>query len=109
MKTRFVRFVLAIGLAALPGLLQAQPSAHYVPGVEGIKGASLPPPGVYFRDYNYFYSADQVNDPSGNKIGPADLDAFVEDLRERFSGYIRGVSQQAAPHTGEFVSFGVKY
>ena len=77
MKTRFVRIVLAAGLAALPGLLQAQPSAHYVPGVEGIKAASLPPPGVYFRDYNYFYTADQVNDTSGNKNGPADLDAFT--------------------------------
>jgi hypothetical protein len=77
MKTRFVRFVLAAGFAALPGLLQAQPTAHYVPGSEGIKGASLPPPGVYARDYNYFYSADQVNDSSGNKIGPADLDAFT--------------------------------
>ena len=62
---------------ALPGILQAQPSAHYAPGVEGIKGASLPPPGVYFRDYNYFYWADQLNDSSGNKIGPADLEAFT--------------------------------
>ena len=64
-------------MAALPGLLQAQPSAHYVPGSEGIKGASLPPPGVYARDYNYFYWADQLNDASGNKNGPADLDAFT--------------------------------
>jgi len=45
--------------------------------VECIKAASLPPPGVYFRDYNYFYWADQRNDASGNKIGPADLDAFT--------------------------------
>ncbi len=48
-----------------------------MPGVEGIKGASLPPPGVYFRDYNYFYWADQLNDSAGNKNGPADLDAFT--------------------------------
>ena len=77
MKTRFVRIVLAVGFAALPGLLSAQPAAHYAPGVEGIKGASLPPPGVYFRDYNYFYTGDQLNDSSGNKIGPADLDVFT--------------------------------
>ena len=77
MKTRFVRFVLAAGVVLLPPLLQAQPSAHYAPGVEGIKAASLPPPGVYFRDYNYFYTADQLNDASGNKNGPADLDAFT--------------------------------
>ena len=77
MKTRIQFLVLAVSLAALPGILQAQPSAHYAPGVEGIKGASLPPPGVYFRDYNYFYWADQLNDSSGNKIGPANLDAFT--------------------------------
>jgi hypothetical protein len=77
MKIRIQFLFLAASLAALPGILQAQPSAHYAPGVEGIKGASLPPPGVYFRDYNYFYWADQLNDSSGNKIGPADLDAFT--------------------------------
>ena len=77
MKTLYVRIVLAGGLATLPGLLQAQPSAHYAPGVEGIKAASLPPPGVYFRDYNYFYTADQLNDSSGNKVSPADLDVLT--------------------------------
>jgi hypothetical protein len=77
MKTQFVRLVLVASLALLPGLLQAQPSAHYVPGVEGIKGATLPPPGFYFRDYNYFYTADQLNNASGNKNGPADLDTFT--------------------------------
>jgi len=68
MNTKSLRFVLAAGLAALPGLLQAQPTAHYVPGSEGIKGASLPPPGVYLRDYNLFYYASQLNDISGNNI-----------------------------------------
>ncbi len=77
MKTRIQFLVLVASLAALPGILQAQPSAHYVPGSEGIKGASLPPPGVYARDYNYFYWADQLNNSSGNKNGPADLDAFT--------------------------------
>jgi hypothetical protein len=45
--------------------------------VEGIKGASLPPPGVYFKDYNYFYWAEQLNYPSGSKNGPADLNTFT--------------------------------
>ena len=77
MKTRFARFVLAIGLAALPGLLQAQPSAEYVPGSEGIKGASLPPPGIYARDYNYFYWADQLNNSSGNDASPPNFHVFT--------------------------------
>jgi len=55
----------------------AQPSAHYVPGSEGIKGASLPPPGFWLRDYNYFYFSDSRNDPSGNKIDGLDANAFI--------------------------------
>jgi len=77
MKTRFVRFVLAVGLAALPGLLQAQPSAHYVPGVEGIKAASLPPPGWYVRDYNVGYYSTRVNDASGNNASPPNFEAYT--------------------------------
>jgi len=76
MRTQFVRFVLVAGLAALPGLLQAQPSAHYVPGFEGIKGASLPPPGIYVRDYNLAYYATRVNDSAGRSAGPPNLDSF---------------------------------
>ncbi|MFZ1074622.1 MAG: transporter [Verrucomicrobiia bacterium] len=77
MKIRFVRIVMAAGLAALPGILQAQPSAQYVPGSEGIKGASLPPPGVYARDYNYFYWAGQFNGPSGNDARVPNADVFT--------------------------------
>jgi len=77
MKTRIQFLLLAAALASLPGILQAQPSAHYVPGSEGIKGASLPPPGVYVRDYNYFYWASQVNDSSGNDRHIPKFDAFT--------------------------------
>ena len=77
MKTRIKLLLLAASLASLPGILSAQPSAHYVPGVEGIKGATLPPPGVYFRDYNYFYWANQLNDPGGNKVGAASPSIFT--------------------------------
>jgi len=65
--------ILAAGLFALPALVSAQ---HYVPGVEGLKAASLPPPGIYLRDYNVAYYADQVNDASGHKA-PFDITAFV--------------------------------
>jgi hypothetical protein len=77
MKTRIQFLLLAVLLAALPGILQAQPSAHYAPGVEGIKGASLPPPGVYFRDYNYFYWADQFNNSSGNDAHVPNAEVFT--------------------------------
>jgi len=77
MKSSFVRFSLALGLAAMPALLQAQPTAHYVPGIEGIKGASLPPPGWYVRDYNVAYTADRVNNGNGDSAGPSNFDAFT--------------------------------
>lgn len=71
-----VKLILVAGLlAVLPGLASAQPSAHYVPGVEGIKGSSLPPPGVYLRDYNVFYFSDRRNDIDGNKL--VDPGAFI--------------------------------
>lgn len=74
---RILAGLLGAGLTLVPSLLWAQPSAHYVPGVEGIKGASLPPPGVYVRDYNVFYFANQVNDFSGNEIPGLDPEVFI--------------------------------
>jgi hypothetical protein len=75
--TKSAGALLIAGLLTLPTLVQAQPTAHYAPGTEGIKAASLPPPGIYLRDYNEFYYADQINDSHGNKIGAANVKAFV--------------------------------
>lgn len=69
------RLVLATTLLAIPGLLDAQgPPAfggHYPAGIEGIKAASVPPPGLYLRDYNFFYWADHY------KGGPPGFDVFA--------------------------------
>ncbi len=50
---------------------QLQAQAHYPAGVEGIKAATLPPPGWYLRDYNYLYWANDYPD------GPPDFDLFA--------------------------------
>ena len=60
----------SILLFAWPSPAQ-QFSGHYPGGAEGIKGASLPPPGIYVRDYNFLYWADR------NKNGPPNFDAFA--------------------------------
>ncbi|MGD1086322.1 MAG: transporter [Verrucomicrobiota bacterium] len=73
MKTPVKICLLAVALAALPGAIQAQNDAHYGVGLEGISGATLPPPGFYFRDYNLFYTSDRLNDGDGNQVGPAAL------------------------------------
>lgn len=75
MKTTLQAIRLAVAFAALALVvpLRAQPivAGHYPAGAEGLKGASLPPPGVYFRDYNFFYFADSFPD------GPTDFDIFA--------------------------------
>ncbi len=67
-------FALAAGIFALAARLPAQSlpvGSHYPVGAEGINGASLPPPGIYVRDYNFFYTASKVDGL------PADLDIFA--------------------------------
>ena len=41
--------------------------AHYVNGIEGVKGASVPPPGKYWRSYNVFYNANTMRNNNGDK------------------------------------------
>lgn len=73
------RLLLVAGLFPLALQLQAQlpVGSHYPVGAEGIKGASLPPPGIYLRDYNFFYTASKVDGlPAG-----VDLFAYVQAPR----------------------------
>lgn len=51
---------------------------HYVNGGEGIKVASVPPPGTgtYYRFYNMFYHSDELMDSRGHEQD-VDFDAFV--------------------------------
>ncbi|MCF8070037.1 MAG: transporter [Desulfobacterales bacterium] len=56
---------------------------HYVSGIEGIKGASVPPPGMYYKMYNAFYQADDVNNSNGDTVID-NLDATVFANVHRF-------------------------
>jgi hypothetical protein len=81
MKLTYIKQTVIAGafasLLAAPFTINAQPSAHYVPGSEGLFAATLPPPGVYLRDYNWFYWANQFNNNSGNKIPGSNPSAFI--------------------------------
>jgi hypothetical protein len=59
MKLLFTRILLFCSLVVAAGLF-CQAQNHYPAGVEGVKGASLPPPGFYLRDYNYIYFSDYL-------------------------------------------------
>lgn len=53
---------------------------HYISGVEGLKAASLPPEGFYWRMYNVFYTAGEMRDNHGDKAAgrnTADVYALV--------------------------------
>ncbi|MDL2209861.1 transporter [Desulfovibrio sp. OttesenSCG-928-O18] len=53
--------------------------SRYTNGVEGVKAASLPPEGFYWRVYNVYYAADKMktNDMKSNKDFEVDVFALV--------------------------------
>ncbi len=62
----------------LPGFALAGETGHYINGVEGIKAASVPPPGLYYRMYNVLYHAGRLKDRVGNKLDiKFDLSVFA--------------------------------
>lgn len=64
--------------AAAPSLLFAGANNHYTNGIEGIKGGSVPPPGVYYKMYNAYITADSYNDQNGDDALPGfDLNVFA--------------------------------
>jgi hypothetical protein len=73
---RLILTMAGIGLAAQTQA-QLPVGSHYPAGAEGIKGASLPPPGIYLRDYNYILTADKVDGVPGD----VDLTAYVQAPR----------------------------
>ncbi len=78
----FLKTVLA--LAAGPGAsLCAQAAGHYVPGVEGVQAASVPPPGVYYLGYLVDYKADRMRAPGSNENLPGDNSLHVTALANR--------------------------
>ncbi|MGE0085367.1 MAG: transporter [Desulfococcaceae bacterium] len=84
MKKRFwaVLYVL-IFTAMAAGWAAGGETGHYVPGVEGIKAGSVPPPGFYYRMYNAYYTADTMTDADGDELN-IDFDVTVYAMVNRF-------------------------
>jgi len=62
----------------LSGGAWAGETGHYPLGSEGIKGATLPPPGLYLKTYNSFYTANVFRDSRGENDGSRlDLDVLA--------------------------------
>ena len=75
-----------IVLAALTALAGVGASAggHYVPGVEGIQAASVPPPGMYYLGYLVNYSIDELRAPGSSNTVPLSNTGTVSALANRF-------------------------
>jgi hypothetical protein len=71
--------------AALTALVGAHAEGHYVPGVEGIQAASVPPPGLYYLGYMANYNAEQFKAPGSSTAIPGDNKATIFALANRLA------------------------
>ena len=69
--------------AALAVALSASAGGHYVPGVEGIQGASVPPPGTYYLGYLVNYNIEQLKSPGTSNDIPGSNTGTVVALANR--------------------------
>jgi len=70
-------------LAALAGAT-AHAEGHYVAGVEGLQGASVPPPGNYYLGYLVHYDVSRFRAPGTSSDLPGSNTASVTALANRF-------------------------
>ena len=63
---------LAVLLLFSGGQVFAGGGQSYPNGAEAFMSGAIPPPGVYFIDYMYYYNADSLKDDSGNDIAAFD-------------------------------------
>jgi hypothetical protein len=68
MRTCVAFLLVALCLAVAPWA-DAGEQNRYPNGVEGIKGGSAPPPGLWLRTYNFWYQSDRLKSSSGDKLG----------------------------------------
>jgi hypothetical protein len=71
-----VGVLLLLAFANHPTFADGENGNAYPNGLEGLRCGEVPPPGVYWRMYNYFYSVDDLRDDSGDRA-PIDLDLSV--------------------------------
>ena len=67
MKMTHLASAAALALLATAG---AQAEGHYVAGVEGLQGPSVPPPGVYYLGYLVHYDINSLSAPGSSDAVP---------------------------------------
>lgn len=76
------KVVMALVLGSLSGGAFAE--GHYVPGIEGIRAASAPPPGTYYIGYLVHYDIDSLKVPGTDDDMPGKNGGSVTALANRF-------------------------
>jgi len=75
---------LMIGTVLFGLSLSANAGGHYVPGVEGVKGPSVPPPGNYYLGYLVRYDIDALKAPGTDADIPVSNKGTVTAITNRF-------------------------
>ena len=76
MKARIILF-LALAAMLFPAICRAGETGHYTGGIEGVKLATAPPPGFYYKVYNVFYYSDKYRSYHGSQRVRPDIQNFV--------------------------------
>jgi hypothetical protein len=80
---------LATVLAATGGVARAAEIGHYNGGILNIRDLFLPPaPGVYGAVYNYFYTANRLNDSHGNKVSSLTINGVAVGVDVKVNMYV---------------------
>ena len=74
---------LLVGIVCFGLSLSACAGGHYVPGIEGIKGASVPPPGNYYLGYLVNYDIDTLKAPGTDTDIPSSNNGTVTAIANR--------------------------
>jgi len=68
----------------MSGVVSAGETGHYPLGVEGLKAASVPPPGLYLRNYLLYYNANVSRYSANRKLMPPN---FADNKLKKNSGF----------------------
>jgi hypothetical protein len=83
MKLEFKDFV--VGVVFALGCSATFAGGHYVPGVEGMQAASVPPPGNYYLGYLVDYNINELKAPGSSDSIPGSNRGTVVALANRFA------------------------
>lgn len=110
MKTSHIKLVLSLCIAA--GVLPAARAAgHYVPGVEGIQAATVPPPGKYYLGYLVDYNIRSISGVPGSNTGTIDalVNRFAWVTSKTFLGANYGVEAILPLQSNSFTFNGIGF